>query len=251
MRKMIVIAYIVVVSLVFAFSPPELRAQEGLPLDEGFEGNEVGRDNPKGWKVIEGHEAAVSIVDNPVHSGTRAMKVIGVSLTEDRMTRKFKTKASVITAELYTRIKGKTTKNAFSMSLASGDADNPEGAGGNPDRALVVRFLDNGEIGWSHGGNNPDGMIPYEADKWYHIKVIADMDEKTYGIYVDDMEVPKEANVPFSNPHKTLNYICFHFPGGWEGCYYVDDILIYEGEEFEKAVEGIGKKAVTWGYIKH
>lgn len=70
-------------------------------------------------------------------------------------------------------------------------------------------------------------IIPYNADQWYTVKIVADLQQGTYDIYIDNMDEALVTDVSMSETNNTINGI--QFTTGWStGTYGVDDVEIVE-----------------------
>lgn len=97
----------------------------------------------------------------------------------------------------------------------------------------------------------------FETGKWKYVRVVANVDKSKFDFYAGDDRNRTLADkgtqgLPFRNQAEApvAKWVTFHVysiaaPG------YVDDLLIYEGDEpANLAVDASGKLATTWGQLK-
>ena len=100
-------------------------------------------------------------------------------------------------------------------------------------------------------------MDEFETEKWLYVRFVADVSKSEFDHYVgndrdDALNAKAKKELPFRNAaqNPVAKWVTFHIysltaPG------YVDDLLIYEGDEpINLAVNSAGKLTTIWSHIK-
>ena len=97
----------------------------------------------------------------------------------------------------------------------------------------------------------------FDTDTWEYVRIVADVDKSEFEFYAgndrdDALKAKGEKGLPFRNAaqNPVAKWVSFHVytiaaPG------YVDDLLVYEGNEpINLAVDPMGKLTTVWGHLK-
>jgi hypothetical protein len=160
----------------------------------------------------------------------------------------------VVTLEFW--IFPSTSNRTLSVLLLNGSVERGEAGPYLGWAGLTPGRLDRYAGGWGATGTE------FVDNEWTYVKIVADTTRspKGYDVYLGDdrdnlPEEPQEKNLPYRNTGLTaFDRVLFL---GWSnvaGPAYIDDLLIYEGEERPSgvfiSVEPAGKLAAKWGTIK-
>ena len=230
---------------VFALSSFLLQtavAQEVF-VRNGFEKESIGKP-PKDWEVI-GNQFEVT--DDVVKTDKKSLGILG-GANDDRVGIAIETKNPIITAEFWVYIKGGGRSFNFRIVTSENHAQNSGAVYINWDANIVRLF--NGAA-WQR-------IDDFETDKWRYVRVVADASKSKFDFYVgndrnDALRDKGKKGLPFRNAAEfpVPKWVSFHVysiaaPG------YVDDLLVYEGDEpLNLAVEPTDKLATVWGYLKN
>ena len=211
-------------------------------LQTGFEEFALG-EPPQEWEVTgEGFE----VTDDTVKTDKKSFAIL-TGANDDRVGIPIETDNPIISVEFWVYIED--GGRSFNIKIASADntAENNGGVYINWNEG-AVRLYDG--AAWQEIRN-------FETDTWRYVRIVADVSKNEFDFYSgrdrnSALDARAESGLPFRNDAiaPTAMWAVFSVysittPG------YVDDLLIYEGEEpFNLAVDPAGKIATTWGHIK-
>ena len=209
----------------------------------GFEEFATGNP-PKDWEAI-GEDFEVS--GDTVKTDKKALAILG-GADGDGLGIPIETENPVISVECWLYIEGGGRCFNLKVATADGFGENNGCTYINWD-AGIVRLYDG--AAWQLIGD-------FETDTWKYIRVIADVGKSEFDFYVGDdrddaLGAKPEKGLPFRMPAlgPVAKWVAFYtwgitVPG------YVDDLLVYEGEEaLDLAVEPNGKLTTFWARVKH
>ena len=239
---LIIILCLIVSSLAFA---------EDLILYEDFEAYEVG-DDPDGWDTD--NTIYMDVVDDPVKNGEKSL-MVKCNVNEEDVWYEFGRTVKSVSIEFW--IYPSTSSRTLSLLLLNGSVERAD-AGPYMGWAPVTNgFIDRYAGGWGSTG------VEFVDNEWTYVKVFADTTRapKSYDFYLaeDPDNIPEEPqgkNISYRNNGVAMfDRVLFLGWGDVAGPAYIDDILIYEGDERPpgiggQAVEPMGKLATEWGTIK-
>ena len=226
----------VVLSMIFVKSVP---AQKVI-LETGFENHvQHDRDSPfqTSTRIVKSGKKSLEIFsqrDNELH----------VSGFE------FETDKSIISVEFWVYIK--RGRRSFSVHIHPGDRAFIPDAGGP-----YIGWQD-GKVRYHvHRGDPWRDLSDFPVNKWHYVRIVADYEKDQYDFYSGKnreaalVSRPKK-DLPFSDPAvaphpKWFNLIAYEMTEPA----YIDDLLIYEGDEpISFAVEPDTKLTTLWGQLK-
>ena len=212
-------------------------------VQTGFEEFPTGNP-PKDWETIGGD---FEVSTDTVKTDKKALAILG-GADGDGLGIPIETEEPIISVEFYVYIEGGGRCFNFKVATADGFGENNGCTYINWD-AGVVRLYDGGA--WQLIGD-------FETDTWKYVRIIADVSKSEFDFYVGDdrddaLGAKPEKGLPFRMPAlaPTAKWVAFYtwgivVPG------YVDDLLVYEGEEaLDLAVDPTGKLATFWAQVKH
>ena len=221
-----------------------------LILFETFEDYEVG-DDPAGWDTDNSNY--MDVVEDPVKNGEKSLKV-ECPVDEQDVWFEFGREVQVVSLEFW--IFPSTSNRTLSVLLLNGSVERGEAGPYMGWAAQTPGRIDKYVGGWVATGTE------FADNEWTYIKIVADTTRspKSYDIYLGEdrdnlPEEPQEKGLAYRNSGLTaFDRVLFL---GWSnvaGPAYIDDILIYEGEERPSgvfiSVEPVGKLAAKWSTIK-
>lgn len=231
----------VAVLLLSAFIVQTAVAREVF-LQTGFEKESLGKP-PKDWD-IRGDQFEVT--DDVVKTDNKSLGILG-GANDDRVGIPIETENPVISVEFWVYIKSGGRSFNFRIVTSENHAQNNGSVYINWDANMVRLF----------NGNAWQPIGDFETDKWRYVRVVADVSKSEFDFYAgnDRNEVLRdkgEKGLPFRNAaeFQVPKWVSFHVygilaPG------YVDDLLVYEGDEpLNLAVEPSGKLTTVWGHLK-
>lgn len=211
-------------------------------LQTGFEKESLGKP-PKDWDV---RGDKFEVTDDVVKTDKRSLGILG-GANDDRVGIPIETENSVITVEFWVYIKSGGRSFNFRIVTSENHAQNNGSVYINWDADMVRLF--NGAA-WQP-------IDDFETEKWRYVRVVADVSKSKFDFYAgnDRNEALKDRGkkgLPFRNAaeFQVPKWVSFHVysiaaPG------YVDDLLVYEGDEpLNLAVEPTDKLTTVWGHIK-
>ncbi|MCG9127597.1 hypothetical protein JT359_08370 [Candidatus Poribacteria bacterium] len=237
-----VVRIVLVVSLVLCFYfSPVVIAQE-LFLNTGFEKDTIGKP-PNDWEVVgKGFE----ITRDPVKTDKNALAIL-LGANDERINFPIETENPIITVEFWVYIEGGGRSFNFKVITSDNHAQNAGGPYVNWD-ANGVRLFDGGA--WQP-------IDEFKTDEWRYVRIVTDVSKSEFIFYSGNdrphaLKDKGKKNLPFRNAAigPVPLWVSFHVysitaPG------YVDDLLIYEGDEpINLAVVPNEKLTTAWGYIK-
>ena len=211
-------------------------------VQTGFEEFALGNP-PKDWEVIGDQ---FEVTNDTVKTDKKSLGILG-GVNDDRVSVPIETENPIISVEFWVYITG--GGRSFNFRVVSDDDSriNDGGVYLNWD-ANVVRLY-NGAA-WAP-------IDDFDTDTWKYVRVVADVDKSEFEFYAGDdrddaLKAKGKKRLPFRNVAKNpvAKWVSFHVytmaaPG------YVDDLLVYEGDEpLNLAVDPNGKLATVWGHIK-
>lgn len=93
-------------------------------------------------------------------------------------------------------------------------------------------MLRNGNLEYMNGAWTVGGT--HKVNTWYNIKIVSNVETKTYSVYVNEMEIAKDAAFA-TNSMTDLNMIAVTTAGGTIGKLYADDIAVPNPIKIESA----------------
>ena len=211
-------------------------------VQTGFEKETKGK-TPKDWEV-RGNQFKVT--DDVVKTDKKSLGILG-GANDDRVGVAIETEDPIITVEFWVYIK--SGGRSFNLKVITDEniAQNNGGVYINWN-ANAVRLFDGGA--WQH-------IDDFETDTWRYVRVVSDASKSKFDFYAGDdrneaLKDRGKKGLPFRNAAigPVTKWVAFHVYG-FAAPGYVDDLLIYEGDEpFNLAVDPIGKLATVWGNIK-
>lgn len=222
------------------FIQPTL-AQEVF-VQNGFEKESL-RKPPENWEV---RGERMEVTDDVVKTDKRSLGILG-GADDDTVGVAIETDNPIITVEFWVYIK--SGGRSFNLKVITADniAQNNGGAYINWN-ANAVRLFDGGA--WQP-------IEDFDTDTWKYVRIVSDVGKSRFDFYTGDdrneaLKDRGKKGLPFRNAAigPVAKWVAFHVysiaaPG------YVDDLLIYEGDEpLNLAVDPVGKLTTVWGHIK-
>ncbi len=238
----LVMRFVLVAALFLSFIIVHTTMAQELFVQNGFEKESIGKP-PEDWDV---RGDRFEVTDDVVKTDKKSLGILG-GADDDRVGVAIETDNPVISVEFWVYITG--GGRSFNLKIISSEniAQNAGGAYINWN-ANAVRLYDGGA--WQL-------IDDFETDRWKYVRVIADVSKSQFDFYSGNdrneaLKARAKKGLPFRNAAigPVTKWVAFHVysiaaPG------YVDDLLIYEGDEpFNLAVDPNGKLATAWGNIK-
>ena len=232
------LAVIVLLNLVIV----EIAISQEVFLQTGFEEFATGNP-PKDWEVIGGD---FEVSGDTVKTDKKALAILGGG-DGDGLGIPIETENPIISVEFWVYIEG--GGRSFNLKVASADniGENNGCTYINWD-AGVVRLYDGGA--WQLIGD-------FETDTWKYVYIVADVGKSEFNFSSGDdrndaLGAKPEKDLPFRNAAlgPTAKWFAFYtwgiiVPG------YVDDLLVYEGDDaLDLAVNPNEKLTTFWGQVK-
>ncbi|RKU18228.1 hypothetical protein C6501_03010 [Candidatus Poribacteria bacterium] len=229
--------------LVLNFTSGQTAIAQKMLVQTGFEEFTVGKP-PKDWEVRgDGFE----VTNDTVKTDKKSLAILG-GANDDRVGITIETDNPIVSVEFWVYIK--SGGRSFNFKVVSSDNINQNDGGVYVNwNANAVRLFDGGA--WRP-------IDDFDTDTWKYVRVVADVSKSEFDFYAGDdrndaLKAKGEKKLPFRNVavNPVAKWVVFHVytiaaPG------YVDDLLVYEGDEpINLAVEPTDKLATVWGYIKH
>lgn len=242
------LASITILCLIFA----TFAFADDLILYEDFEAYEVGED-PAGWDTD--NTVYMDVVDDPVKNGEKSFKV---QCPDDEMDvwYEFGRVVTAVTIEFW--IFPSSSSRTLSLLLLNASVERANAGPYMGWAPLTPGFIDR----YASGGWGTTGVEFIDND-WTYVKVFADTARvpRSYDFYLAEgpdsiPEDPQGKNIPFRNTGvSAFDRVLFLGWSGTAGPAYLDNLLIYEGDERPagiggQAVEPMGKLATKWSTIK-
>ncbi len=228
------------VTLTFVFV--ESTDAQKVFVRTGFEEFTIGNP-PKDWEAIGGD---FEVSGETVKTDKKALAILG-GADGDGLGIPIETENPIISVEFWVYIEGGGRSFNFKVATADGFGENNGCTYINWD-AGVVRLYDG--AAWQLIGD-------FETDTWKYVYIVADVEKSEFDFYVGDdrddaLGAKPEKGLPFRNPAlgPVAKWVAFYVWGQVTNG-YVDDLLVYEGEEaLNLAVDPTGKLATFWGQVK-
>ena len=231
-----------IAALVLSSTLVQTAIAQEVFVQNGFEEESLGKP-PKDWEV---RGNGFKVTDDEVKTDKRALGILQ-GANDDRVGVVIDTDNPVISVEFWAYIKGGGRSFNFKVVTDEDQGQNNGGVYINWD-ANAVRLFDG--AAWQP-------IDDFDTDKWRYVRVVADVSKSKFDFYAgedrnDALSDKGKKGLPFrraaTNP--VAKWISFHVysivaPG------YVDDLLVYEGDEpLNLAVEPAGKLTTVWGHLK-
>lgn len=237
-----ILLFVFVTALVLNFLLIQTVIAREVFVQNGFEKESLGKP-PKDWDVRgEGFE----VTDDEVKTDKRALAILQ-GANDDRVGVAIETKNPIITAEFWVYIKSGGRSFNFRIVTSENHAQNNGSVYINWD-ANAVRLFD---------GNAWQPIGDFETNKWRYVRVVADVSKNKFDFYAGEdrneaLRDKGKRGLPFRNAAESPvpKWVSFYIytmaaPG------YVDDLLVYEGDEpLNLAVEPTEKLTTVWGHLK-
>ena len=227
---------------VLSFAVVKTTIAQEVYLQTGFEEFAVGNP-PKDWEVIGGD---FEISGDTVKTDKKALAILGGG-DGDGLGVPIETETPIISVEFWVYIEGGGRSFNFKVATADGIGENNGCTYINWD-AGIVRLYDG--AAWQLIGD-------FETDTWKYVRIVANVDKSEFDLYVGDdrndaIGAKAEQGLPFRNAAlgPVAKWVAF-YTWGITAPGYVDDLLVYEGEDpLDLAVDPNGKLATRWGQVK-
>ena len=208
----------------------------------GFEEFAVGN-LPKDWEVIGGD---FEVSGDTVKTDKKALAILGGG-DGDGVGIPIETEDPMISVEFWVYIEGGGRSFNLKVATADGFGENNGCTYINWD-AGIVRLYDG--AAWQLIGD-------FETDTWKYIRIIADVGKSEFDFYVGDdrndaLGAKPEKGLPFRNAAlgPVAKWVAF-YTWGITAPGYVDDLLVYEGEDaLDLAVDPSDKLTTFWAQVK-
>lgn len=238
----LILYFILVTSLVLSPIFIQTTIAQEVFVQTGFEKESLGKP-PKDWEV---RGDRMEVTDDVVKTDKKSLGILG-GANDDRLGIAIETENSIITAEFWVYIKSGGRSFNFRIVTSENHAQNNGSVYINWDANMVRLF----------NGNAWQPIDDFETEKWRYVRVVADVSKSKFDFYAgnDRNEALRDEGkkgLPFRNAaeFQVPKWVSFHVysiaaPG------YVDDLLIYEGDEpLNLAIDPVGKLTTVWGLIK-
>lgn len=211
-------------------------------VQTGFEKETLGKP-PKDWEVRgDGFE----VTNDKAKTDKKSLAILG-GANDDRTGIAIETDNPIISVEFWVYITSGGRSFNFKVVTADNIAQNNGGVYLNWD-AKTARLYDG--AAWQL-------IDDFDTDEWKYVRLIADVSKSEFDFYAgkdrnDTLKARGKKGLPFRNAavNPVAKWVVFHVysiaaPG------YVDDLLVYEGDEpVNLAVDPKSKLATVWGHIK-
>lgn len=238
----LLMGFMFAIVLVLSFTLGQTAIAQKVFVQTGFEKETLGKP-PKDWEVRgEGFE----VTNDTVKTDKKSLAILG-GANDDRVGIAIETENPVISVEFWVYIEGGGRSFNFKVVSADNIAQNDGGVYLNWN-ANTVRLYDG--AAWQL-------IDDFDTDEWKYVRLIADVSKSEFDFYAgndrnDAMKAKGKKKLPFRNAavNPTAKWVVFHVysiaaPG------YVDDLLVYEGDEpVNLAVEPTDKLTTVWGHLK-
>ena len=229
--------------VILSFAVVKTTIAQEVYVQTGFEEFAVGNP-PKDWEIIGGD---FEISGDTVKTDKKALAILGGG-DGDGLGVSIETENPIISVEFWIYIESGGRSFNFKVATADGIGENNGCTYINWD-AGIVRLYDG--AAWQLIGD-------FETDTWKYVRIIANVDKSEFDFYVGDdrndaLGAKPEDGLPFRNAAlgPVAKWVAF-YTWGITAPGYVDDLLVYEGEDpLDLAVDPSGKLATLWGQVKH
>ena len=233
---------VLVAALVFSPLIVHTAIAQEVFVHNGFEKESLGKP-PKDWDV---RGKGFVVTDDEAKTDKKALAILQ-GANDDRVGFAIETKSSILSVEFWAYIKSGGRSFNFRITTSDDLANNNGGVYINWD-ANAVRLFDG--AAWQP-------IDDFDTNKWRYVRVVADVSKSKFDFYAgedrnDTLNDRGKKGLPFRNAaiNPVPKWISFHVfsiaaPG------YVDDLLVYEGDEpLNLAVEPTEKLTTVWGHLK-
>ena len=238
----LLMGFMFAIVLILSLTLGQTAIAQKVFVQTGFEKETLGKP-PKDWEVRgEGFE----VTSDTVKTDKKSLAILG-GANDDRVGIAIETDNPIISVEFWVYIEGGGRSFNFKVVSADNIAENNGGVYVNWN-ANTARLFDGGA--WQL-------IDDFDTDEWKYVRVVADVGKSEFDFYAGNdrneaLKAKGKKKLPFRNAavNPTAKWVVFHVysiaaPG------YVDDLLVYEGDEpVNLAVDPIGKLATFWGKIK-
>jgi len=216
----------------------EFSPVSGSLFEDDFENYVVGTfPSSGGWELVyDGAGSQYQIVtDAYCNSPIRSLQLLGTNGWSANVQRKFTSDSSLLGYEAYMLAQSKTGSADHVGQIAFW---NLQGAPWGK-RLAVVQFDEDGNLYTApvHLGPVYVNMGPYEANRWYHVKVLIDRDAGKYSVWIDDSLKAADIAIP-----DTYEINALELESGHAGVkVFFDDVGVFERESarrFSPIVDG-------------
>lgn len=232
--------FIVVMAVVFSFIGVQSVPAQKILIETGFENHtQPHEESPfqPSTKNVKNGKKSLEIFSEVEHQ----LHISGHSL---------ETNESIVSLEFWVYVEKGEQSFAVSMHAAEKSFDN--NAGGP-----YIEWYD-GDIRYHvHRGDPWREIIAYPANKWHYVRIVANFREDVFDFYAGNSREAALASRPKKNldfqdpataPHPKWFLI---FAWAMDARGYMDDLVIYEGDEpITLAVEPTAKLTTLWGRLK-
>ena len=193
-------------------------------INDDFESDTLG-EIPEGWimKYYGDGESKQGVVDEVSKTGSNSFKLDGRNSWSATFYKQINDIPNVITIEAYMR--PASTGESGSISLF-----NKEGGTWGEYLARVV--FGSEQISYSKTGHDENDLVnlqSYTVDTWYHIKIVHDLNTRTYDVYIDG--VNKASGVAMKSGNDPDSLVVSSGNGSGSNIIYYDDVKVYSGDE--------------------
>jgi hypothetical protein len=180
---------------------------------------------PSGFFIRSYYPVYITVVADPNNPLENVALLNDSNDTSNQCTPRYFPYQSVRVA-VSARVRAAQSNSAFDIKLLNAGCAAIEGTQGN--YAAKVLFGTDGQI---HPGYNKTGVMAYDANVWYSVKIDCDFTTRKYDVYVNNDKVAADVNMPFSGVTAT-DQVVFQTgdeetSGGFNsttGQFYVDDV---------------------------
>ena len=234
--------FLLIVIILLNFVVVKTAISQKVFAQTGFEEFAVGN-LPKDWEVIGGD---FEVSGDTVKTDKKALAILGGG-DGDGLGIPIETEDPIISVEFWVYIEGGGRSFNLKVASADGIGENNGCTYINWD-AGIVRLYDGGA--WQLIGD-------FETDTWKYVYIVADVGKSEFDFSVgDDREdalgAKPEKGLPFRNAAlgPVAKWVAF-YTWGITAPGYVDDLLVYEGEDaLDLAVDPNEKLTTFWGQVK-
>ncbi len=238
----LILLLILVTALVLDFLFIQTAIAQEVFLQTGFEKESLGKP-PEDWD-IRGNQFEVT--DDVVKTDKKSLGILG-GADDDRVGVAIDTENPIISVEFWVYIKSGGRSFNFRIVTSENHAQNNGSVYINWNADMVRLF----------NGNAWEPIDDFETEKWRYVRVVADASKSRFDFYAgedrdDALRDKGKKGLSFRNAAEfpVPKWVSFHVysivaPG------YVDDLLVYEGDEPPNlAVEPTEKLTTVWGHLK-
>ncbi|WP_309119960.1 polysaccharide lyase family 8 super-sandwich domain-containing protein [Paenibacillus sp.] len=177
-------------------------------VNDDFNGSEL----PTGWLYNESG-GIVRLSDVP-SGANRSLSIVNARSGQTAATREFDSLAGEVTVEYW--VKPEQRNQTFGAPYAK-DAAGRDNA--------VILFLNNGTI-QAFNGSAPSAtvLMSYQANEWYHMRLVLDTDSKTYDLFINGM--PAADDFAFRNASSTGIGRLQFFSNATAGTMHLDNVRV-------------------------